>query len=51
MNDPIAIRAKAVENLVFAVSQLSEDQQRHMGYRKEEFITKFGIFKQNLTLF
>ncbi|KAI3420893.1 Amiloride-sensitive sodium channel [Globodera pallida] len=38
--DPIAIRAKAVENLVFAVSQLSEAEQSQMGYSKREFITK-----------
>ncbi|KAL3093759.1 hypothetical protein niasHT_027030 [Heterodera trifolii] len=38
--DPIAIRSKAVENLVFAVSQMSEYEQSQMGYSKREFITK-----------
>ena len=40
VTDPIAIRAKAIENLVFAVSQLTEAEQRKMGYSKQEFITK-----------
>jgi acid-sensing ion channel, other len=40
VNDPIAIRAKAVENLVFAVNSLTELEKRRMGYGKQEFITK-----------
>lgn len=40
ISDQIVIRAKAMENLVFAVSQLNETEKRRMGYSKQEFIKK-----------
>ncbi|KAE9555485.1 hypothetical protein FO519_001340 [Halicephalobus sp. NKZ332] len=40
VSDPVAIRAKASENLVFAVSSLNEDQKSQLSYTKKEFITK-----------
>uniref|UniRef100_A0A915ESP3 Uncharacterized protein n=1 Tax=Ditylenchus dipsaci TaxID=166011 RepID=A0A915ESP3_9BILA len=40
ISDPIAIRSKASENLVFAVSSLSEQEKSRLSYSKKEFITK-----------
>lgn len=39
-NDPIAIRSKATENIIFAVASLDPQEQSQLGYTKEEFITK-----------
>ncbi|CEF66879.1 Na+ channel, amiloride-sensitive family-containing protein [Strongyloides ratti] len=38
--DPIAIRAKSAENLIFAVSNLSETEKLSLGYTQTEFIKK-----------
>uniref|UniRef100_A0A0N5A5E9 Degenerin-like protein unc-105 n=1 Tax=Parastrongyloides trichosuri TaxID=131310 RepID=A0A0N5A5E9_PARTI len=38
--DPIAIRAKSAENLIFAVSNLSEIEKMAIGYTQTEFIKK-----------
>ena len=40
ITDPVAIRAKASENLVFAVSSLPEKDKQKLSYNKHEFITK-----------
>ncbi|KAI6182778.1 Degenerin-like protein asic-1 [Aphelenchoides bicaudatus] len=38
--DPVAIRATAIENLIFAVNELNSSQISRLGYDKREFITK-----------
>uniref|UniRef100_A0A0N5BTK9 Degenerin del-1 n=1 Tax=Strongyloides papillosus TaxID=174720 RepID=A0A0N5BTK9_STREA len=38
--DPVAIRAKSAENLIFAVSNLSETEKLSLGYTHTEFIKK-----------
>uniref|UniRef100_A0AC34Q978 Uncharacterized protein n=1 Tax=Panagrolaimus sp. JU765 TaxID=591449 RepID=A0AC34Q978_9BILA len=40
VSDPVAIRAKATENLVFAVSGLKDEEKRTLSYSKKEMITK-----------
>ncbi|TKR93385.1 hypothetical protein L596_007852 [Steinernema carpocapsae] len=40
VSDPIALKAKASENLVFAVSQLDDTEKQSLSYTKTEFITK-----------
>ncbi|KAH7697981.1 CBN-ASIC-1 protein, partial [Aphelenchoides avenae] len=40
VRDSVAIRTKATENLVFAVSSLSKEQKNSMSYSKRELITK-----------
>ncbi|KAI1724773.1 amiloride-sensitive sodium channel domain-containing protein [Ditylenchus destructor] len=40
LTDPIAIRSKAAENLIFAVNSLSETEKSQLSYSKREFITK-----------
>ncbi|CAD5206518.1 unnamed protein product [Bursaphelenchus okinawaensis] len=40
IEDPVAIRATAVENLIFAVNELNQSEIGKIGYDKGEFITK-----------
>uniref|UniRef100_A0A915BQ41 Uncharacterized protein n=1 Tax=Parascaris univalens TaxID=6257 RepID=A0A915BQ41_PARUN len=40
MSDPIAIKAKASENLIFAVNNLNDTDKSSISYSKQEFITK-----------
>ncbi|EYC43873.1 hypothetical protein Y032_0478g2197 [Ancylostoma ceylanicum] len=40
VKDPIALKAKAKENIIFAVDQLTEDEKWAISYNKSEFITK-----------
>lgn len=40
VEDPVAIRATAVENLIFAVNELNQSEIGRLGYDKREFITK-----------
>uniref|UniRef100_A0A914ELU5 Degenerin n=1 Tax=Acrobeloides nanus TaxID=290746 RepID=A0A914ELU5_9BILA len=40
ISDPIALKAKANENLVFAVSALNESDKSRLSYTKKEFLTK-----------
>lgn len=40
IEDPVAIRATAVENLIFAVNELNSSEIERLGYDKREFITK-----------
>lgn len=40
INDPVAIRATAIENLIFAVNELNSSEIGRLGYDKREFITK-----------
>ncbi|CAD5209385.1 unnamed protein product [Bursaphelenchus xylophilus] len=40
VEDPVAIRATAVENLIFAVNELNQSEIGRIGYDKTEFITK-----------
>ncbi|MFH4980475.1 hypothetical protein AB6A40_007184 [Gnathostoma spinigerum] len=40
MNDPVAIKAKTTENLIYAANNLNTTEKEAISYRKEEFITK-----------
>uniref|UniRef100_A0AC35U936 Homeobox domain-containing protein n=1 Tax=Rhabditophanes sp. KR3021 TaxID=114890 RepID=A0AC35U936_9BILA len=40
VTDPIAIRAKSVENMLFAVNGLNDSDKRSLSYSKHEFVKK-----------
>uniref|UniRef100_A0A0K0CZ72 SCP domain-containing protein n=1 Tax=Angiostrongylus cantonensis TaxID=6313 RepID=A0A0K0CZ72_ANGCA len=40
VTDPIALKGKAMENIIFAVDQLTEAEKWAISYKKSELITK-----------
>ena len=40
MTDPMAIKIKAAENIMFAVNDLNDTEKDAISYTKHEFITK-----------
>lgn len=40
MKDPIALKSKAMENIMFAVDQLTEEDKWAISYNKSDFILK-----------
>ncbi|GMR53554.1 hypothetical protein PMAYCL1PPCAC_23749, partial [Pristionchus mayeri] len=50
VSDPIALKAKAVENVIFSVQGLENSEKEALGYSKKEFITKCSFNGRECTI-
>ncbi|PAV58015.1 hypothetical protein WR25_13952 [Diploscapter pachys] len=50
VKDPIALKAKAMENIIFAVDQLTADQKYTITYNRSEFIIKCSFNQEECDL-